>query len=90
MAAATDGTVYLLHISPPYRHAKHYLGWTPGAVADRLAKHLKGQGARLVAVAVAAGRRVELARTWPGGRTRERQLKRWHCSPKLCPVCRAG
>ncbi|MBB5085041.1 putative GIY-YIG superfamily endonuclease [Nonomuraea endophytica] len=22
------GTVYLLHFAQPYRHARHYLGWT--------------------------------------------------------------
>ena len=28
-----------------------------------------------------------LARTWEGGRTEERKLKRRHNSPKLCPLC---
>lgn len=40
------GTVYLLHFDRPYRHARHYLGWTPRAVSERVADHATGNGAR--------------------------------------------
>lgn len=33
------GTVYLIHLARPYCHARHYLGWAAGDVADRLAEH---------------------------------------------------
>jgi len=53
----------------------------------RLAKHAAGQGARLLAVVKEAGIEWELARTWPGGRARERQLKRQGGAARMCPLC---
>ena len=80
------GTVYLLHLDPPYRHARHYLGWTRD-LAARLEAHRAGQGARLMEVVKQAGGGFHLARTWPGGRDRERAIKDRHEAPKLCPEC---
>ena len=87
-AAAGDdaGLVYLLHLDPPYRHARHYLGWTRD-LAARLEAHRAGQGARLMEVVKQAGGSFHLARTWPGGRDRERAIKDRHEAPKLCPEC---
>ena len=68
------GTCYLLHFSEPYQHARHYSG-SAADLQARLAEHEAGRGSRLLAVAKAAGITWTLARTWPGGRTRERQLK---------------
>jgi predicted GIY-YIG superfamily endonuclease len=82
-----DGTIYLLHFNRPYRHARHYLGFSRDLHA-RLAEHASGQGAWLLEVVWAAGIRWELARTWCGGRKCERRLKSWKCSPRLCPLCR--
>jgi predicted GIY-YIG superfamily endonuclease len=79
-------TVYLLHFSAPYRHAKHYLGFARDLNA-RLADHSAGQGARLLAVARDAGITWTLARTWSGDRKLERLLKNRKESPALCPVC---
>ncbi len=93
------GTVYLLHLSEPYGPgggangrgtARHYTGWAGGGargLARRLAKHGTAQGARLLAMAQAAGITWELARTWPGGRDRERQLKRQGGASRRCPLC---
>ena len=53
----------------------------------RLAEHAAGRGARLLAVVAAAGIGWELARVWPGGRARERQLKRMGGHARLCPLC---
>jgi predicted GIY-YIG superfamily endonuclease len=39
-------SVYLLHFTEPYKHAAHYLGWTPELDA-RVNAHLHGKGARL-------------------------------------------
>jgi predicted GIY-YIG superfamily endonuclease len=80
------GTVYLLHLDPPYRHARHYVGWTRD-LAARLDAHRAGQGARLMEVVKQAGGTFRLARTWPGGRDRERAIKNRHEAPKLCPEC---
>ena len=81
-----DGTIYLLHFERPYRHARHYLGWTSDVPA-RLAEHAAGRGARLVAVINAAGIGWTLARTWPGTRTRERALKNQGGASRRCPLC---
>ncbi len=61
------GTVYLLHFDRPYGHAGHYTGWTTD-LTTRLAEHAAGHGARLLAVARAAGIGWTLARTWTGSR----------------------
>jgi hypothetical protein len=53
----------------------------------RLAEHAGGRGARLLQVAQAAGITWTLARTWAGGRTGERQLKRQGGASRCCPQC---
>jgi predicted GIY-YIG superfamily endonuclease len=78
--------VYLLHFSEPYKHARHYTG-TSKNVQARLRQHAAGRGARLLAVVQAAGITWELARVWPGGRARERQLKRQGGASRHCPLC---
>src|SRR6266581_697755 len=84
---AMTGTVYLLHFNRPYKHARHYVGWTARAVRCRLAEHEAGRGARLLAVVREAGIGWQLARLWPGGRARERQLKRQGGHARKCPLC---
>lgn len=83
---AGGGTVYLLHFDLPYQHARHYTGWTTD-LAARLAEHQAGRGARLLAVIRAAGIGWSLARTWPGSRTRERQIKNQGGASRRCPTC---
>jgi predicted GIY-YIG superfamily endonuclease len=74
-SSSVIGTVYLLHFERPYRHARHYCGWTTN-LPDRLAEHGAGRGARLLAVISEAGIGWQLARTWTEAtRARERQIK---------------
>jgi predicted GIY-YIG superfamily endonuclease len=80
------GTVYLLHFSAPYKHARHYVGFTLNLPA-RLDAHTKGNGARLMEVIIDAGLSFELTRTWQGSRHTERSLKKRKNAPRLCPVC---
>lgn len=80
------GTVYLLHFDRPYRHARHYCGCTTDLPA-RLTAHGTGRGARLVEVITGAGIGFTLARTRPGTRTRERQIKRQGGLSRRCPLC---
>lgn len=80
------GTIYLLHFEKPYRHARHYLGWTDDVEA-RLKDHAAGRGARLLAVVASAGISWQLARVWDGTRARERQLKRQGGLSRSCPLC---
>jgi predicted GIY-YIG superfamily endonuclease len=82
----TIGTIYLIHLDRAYRHARHYTGWTPD-LETRLAKHARGQGARLLTVARQAGITWQLARTWTGTRTHERALKRQGGASRRCPLC---
>lgn len=85
---------YLLHFDPPYQHASHYLGWSTD-VRARVADHLRGRGANLVAVARAAGCRITLVRVWPGELRRdERRRKKARIGGggrtsyrALCPTC---
>lgn len=82
--------VYLLHFDRPYRHARHYLGFTRNLDA-RLALHRSPNGSshhRLMQVIAGAGIGFVLARTWDGDRDLERRLKRRKEGPKLCPICR--
>jgi predicted GIY-YIG superfamily endonuclease len=83
----TWGTVYLIHFDRPYKHARHYTGWTKGSLDKRLQLHRQGQGSRLMAVVTAAGIGWQLARTWEGGRRRERQIKAQGGASRCCPLC---
>lgn len=84
--AGQAGVIYLLHFDQPYKHARHYVGWTAN-VKQRLAEHAAGRGARLLAVVREAGIGWQLARMWPGGRARERQIKRQGGHARQCPMC---
>ena len=79
-------TVYLLHFSSPFHHARHYLGYTPGDVQERVALHRRGQGACLTRAVAGAGIEMIVARTWQGDYRLERKLKNRHSSD-LCPIC---
>lgn len=80
---------YLLHLDPPLYPTgnRHYIGSTR-SLYQRLAIHRAGRGARFTQVAVEQGCELELARTWEGGRRRERQLKRQKNAKRFCPICR--
>ncbi len=79
-------TLYLLHFSRPYHHARHYLGVTDN-LDERLREHASGNGARLMEVVSQAGITFELVRTWQGDRHLERRMKKHNHSPRFCPLC---
>ena len=81
-----EGVVYLIHFNSPYKHSKHYLGFTTN-LAERIADHRAGVGSRLLQVVNNAGISWKVARTWSGNRRLERQLKRRKEAPALCPLC---
>lgn len=89
---ATDGPVrgcYLIHFTTPYRHARHYLGWS-NDIESRIKAHRQGSGARLMQVITQAGITWNVVRRWEGvGREKERSLKRNNQTWELCPVCKA-
>jgi predicted GIY-YIG superfamily endonuclease len=85
-------TVYLLHIDPPFKHARHYLGVTRNGrpVSQRLAEHNEGRGARLTRAARKAGSTLTLARVWLNADfASERKMKKRSLAP-LCPICKAA
>jgi predicted GIY-YIG superfamily endonuclease len=83
-----NGTIYLLHFSEPYKHARHYVGFTTN-LEQRLDEHSKGHGARLLQVIIEAGLTFSLTRTWQGTRKDERRIKNRKEAPRLCPICKA-
>jgi predicted GIY-YIG superfamily endonuclease len=83
------GTVYLLHFSRPYYHARHYIGFSTN-LESRLRDHLGGRGSPLVAAAVKSGIEIFVARTWDNASTTfERRLhRRKHdYTKRSCPIC---
>jgi len=82
-----EPVLYLVHLHPAYRHARHYLGIAED-LPGRLADHAAGRGANLLAVTRAAGCTFELTRLWwPASRRHERELKQRKYAPRLCPRC---
>lgn len=85
--ARRSPVVYLLHFAAPYKHARHYVGYSE-RLTERLAHHAAGRGARLMAAVSAAGIDYTVARVWKGAdRTFERRLHRRNGAAPLCPVC---
>lgn len=82
-------SVYILHLSPPLRHARHYIGFSD-QVKKRFAHHLAGTGSRFTQVCREMGITLTLARVIPKAtRTDERRMKndsRMRLREK-CPVC---
>ncbi len=83
----TTSVIYLLCFSRPFGHARHYMG-SAESLEQRLREHEAGRGSRLLFYVRQAGISWVLARTWVGGRQRERQLKRQGGHSRLCPICR--
>jgi len=80
---------YLIHISPNYKQAKHYLGYADD-VERRIEEHKSGKGARLTQVVVEAGHELILVQVWPGeSRKDERRRKNHKNAPRYCPICNA-
>ena len=83
--------VYLIHFERPIAPGfpcRHYLGFAK-SIPDRIERHARGNGARLVEVALERGIEWEVSRVWPDAtRTDERRLKNRKNAPALCPVCR--
>jgi predicted GIY-YIG superfamily endonuclease len=80
------GVIYMLHFDQPYRHARHYVGWTEDLL-DRLEAHATGHGARLIAVIWAAGIGFSAVRICEGTRHTERAIKNSGGATRYCPAC---
>jgi putative endonuclease len=88
------GIIYLIHFDEPIGNrenrrgqAQHYIGHAVD-LAERLAEHANGNGARIMAAVVAYGIGWKVVRTWKGGRKEERKLKNRKKARKICPICK--
>lgn len=82
--------VYLIHLATPYKHARHYIGYTKrdSTLQDRFNHHVNGSGSAFLRAVSKAGISFEIVRTWPGEDGNfERKLKKWKKSSQLCPIC---
>lgn len=80
--------VYLCHFTQPYKHAKHYIGYSDN-IADRVYAHQCGTGARLMQVIHVAGIGFFVSKVWEGAsRGFERKLKNRGGAARICPICR--
>jgi predicted GIY-YIG superfamily endonuclease len=88
------GTIYLIHFDEPIGNrenrrgqAQHYIGYAVD-LAERLAEHANGDGARIMAAVIMDyGIGWQVVRTWKGGRKDERKLKNRKQARRFCPVC---
>lgn len=82
-------SVYILHLSRPLKHARHYIGFADN-VKKRFNHHVAGTGSRFTQVCHEQGITLILARVFRGAtRTDERRMKngsRIRIRGK-CPVC---
>jgi predicted GIY-YIG superfamily endonuclease len=82
------GTVYLIHFSHPYWHARHYVGFSTRLEA-RIREHRRGMGSPLIAAALECGIEIFIARRWENvTRAFERRIHRMHHGRRGCPICR--
>ena len=81
--------VYVMHFEPPFKHARHYVGFTEhDDVATRLDEHLKGAGSRLVRAVAKAGHAVHIAHVFIGAdRHFERRIKNHKDVCQWCRLC---
>ena len=89
MCLESKKQVYLIHFDRPFRHAKHYLGFTSIGVRNRFNRHLNGDASSLTKAAIQDGVKLVVVRVWNGSRTDERRLK-GHSSTRYCPFCKGN
>jgi hypothetical protein len=75
--------------SKPTGFAQHYTG-TAADLEARLAEHRAAPDPKIIQAVQRKGIGWQLARTWPGGRQRERQLKNQGGARRHCPVCKGS
>jgi len=79
--------VYLIHFEEKLAHAGHYLGKAEN-IEERLARHKKGNGARILKELKQKGIDFQIVRIWENVSPNfERKLKIAGHNNKLCPIC---
>ena len=85
-ANKNEGFVYVIHFSEPFKHCRHYIGFTKNINA-RLQHHKANEGSRLLRALNLAGINYEIAATHVGDRNLERKMKNFNNSKRFCPIC---
>lgn len=83
------GTIYVFHFSKPYRHARHYIGWTRN-LKYRWMHHRNGNGSPLLKAVMQDGGEPILVKKLTGDRNLERKIKNLKNPRNFCPVCKKG
>jgi hypothetical protein len=86
----TVGSIYLIHFSRPFKHARHYIGWTLDVDRRVGQEHMNGHARSnpLVKAALADGINLTLAKVWEGKtKNDERRLKNRGGASRCCPIC---
>lgn len=82
--------IYLLHFDRPFKHARHYLGWsaTIASLHRRVDHHEAGtSGARLMEQVKREGIGFTLARIWPEGTKQDERRMKQRGHARMCPIC---
>jgi predicted GIY-YIG superfamily endonuclease len=79
--------IYMMHFDKPFKHAKHYVGYTTN-FEKRLERHRKGGGSRLLRAVGESGIKYHVVKTWHGDRSIERRIKNQKNAPRFCPICK--
>lgn len=93
--------VYLIHFDRPIgndRHkAQHYLGYTSRSVRQRVEEHratkwtpdggIQGPGACIMGAVNFHNIPFRVVKTWKGGRSLERKIKKTNNLRRYCPIC---
>lgn len=87
MSEGQPGLLYIAHIEPGYRHARHYIGWTADP-EGRWGTHLHGHGSPLIRAAVNGLCVVTFYILGEGTREDERRLHKAHNGRRICPACK--
>jgi predicted GIY-YIG superfamily endonuclease len=82
----TPGRVYLICFERPYKHARHYMGWTARSIEERIAEHMTGKGSRLMAAVVNAGISWEVVKVWEGATLRDELRWKSGSAGRKCPI----
>lgn len=81
-----QGELYLLHFERPFKHARHYLGWSRDAI-KRIKDHRAGKGSNLMRLVAEAEIMFAVAWIRPGTMLDERKLKNSGGGSRHCTIC---
>ena len=82
------GSIYLICLDEPYKHVKHYIGFSTNGVTNRLNAHRKGHGSKLLRHVNNHHISYRITRVWSNvTRHDERKLKKQRNAKRFCPRC---